>query len=495
LADLLNSEYPNWGLAGNQAVIPFGVGLGASTVVRYIADPQGPPNLAGQILPAQIIGSSLMFLNLRDMRRKNLTLPSWADWNDYATLLSVEVIKAGLGVFVCPQLALWHDCSHKGDTSKQEQPSTETLAYLRRILKNSMITTPTGAINLGSEFSGSDQRLDLEMASLRAAAIGRPRKTVAVVVRTRFTRPKSYLNRTISTAKALAAAAGDSTNFEIYIVTDKKSSPLAEYDGLLADIKIIEFEVPEVDDSRYHLVKHAATGIKADYFWFIDDDDWVFPNEAERLALAINAVPDESLIFLDCRHFYETPGPCGNEAAGKIKAGKTFFAKTFIMSLSGKNETPFCGVIYPHSLFLSIPEQCYKTVVYYEDFMSTMYALLMGRYLPVAVDKLFAGISIRPSGNTVTETNRRNWMYANSVVTSHLVNMPGGSQMMSLPLSALLNSLPSTSLSLRFRTMTLPLRRLAIKMGIPHYALLRIYSKTKNVFIRIASALSNRKNT
>ena len=496
LAVVLNSEYPNWGVAGNQAVIPFGVGWGGMDIVRYLADPQGPPNLVGHIMPAQIIGGSLIFLNLEALHRRRLALPPSASWSDYAILLSVETIRADLGVFICPQLALWHDCRHRTDSLKQEKTPDKTREHLRQVLKNRRLKTLKGVIGLDVklDYVGADQRLDLEMASLRSAASGRPHKTLALVIRTRFDRPKSYLTRTIGTAKAFVAATGGSIKCGIHIVTDKKPLSLAEYDGLLDGVEIHEAYLPEINDSRYLLVKHAADEIEADHFWFIDDDDWIFPNEAERLALIISVVPGESLIFLDCRHFYETVGPAGNEASGNAKAGKIFLAKNFIISLTGQNQTPFCGVIYPRSLFGAIPDQCFQTVVYAEDFMSTMFALLMGHYLPVVVDKLFTGISIRPSGNTVTEKDRRNWRYANSAIFSHLVNMPGGPQIMSLPINSLMNRMTRWGLPdsapLFFRYLTMPLRRLVIRWNIPHYAWLRwVYGKSEIIFTKLVSRI------
>jgi len=316
------------------------------------------------------------------------------------------------------------------------------------------------------------------------------RKPLAIIIRTRFQRQQSFLNRTISTAKALAAVAGDTVNIEIHIVTDAKPASSAGYGSLFAGVKILEVDLPEVSDSRYRLVKCAVAGIEADYFWFIDDDDWVFPNEAERLALVISAVPADTLIFLDCRHFYETPGLPGSEAAGEVKAGKTFCAKNFIISLTGQNQTPFCGVIYPRSVFDLIPEKCFQTIVYAEDFMSTMFALLTGRYLTVTVDKLLAGISIRASGNTVTERDRRNWHYAKGAIASYLVNMPGGPQLMSLPLNSLMNCLTSDCFKMWFRYLTVPLRRLVIRWGIPHYVWLRwAYNKSEMVFAKLGSAM------
>ncbi|WP_125474127.1 hypothetical protein [Caballeronia humi] len=69
--------------------------------------------------------------------------------------------------------------------------------------------------------------------------------------------------------------------------------------------------------------------------------------------------------------------------------------------------------------------------------MTILAALLSHQNFPIAVDKLFVGISVRQSGNTITEPDRSKWNRSMSEMVSHLVNFPELTQMLSLPSHAL----------------------------------------------------------
>ena len=189
-------------------------------------------------------------------------------------------------------------------------------------------------------------------------------------------------------------------------------------------------------DSRYQLVRFAAENIEADYFWFIDDDDWLFPNEAERLSLALNSAPTDSIVFVDSQHYHESPIQSdinGQAISYRSQEARYFPARLFMGTLSGHNHTPFCGALFARNVLLAIPHKAYETVTYYEDFMTTLYALLSGNCFPIVVDKLFAGISLRESGNTVTEKDRTKWNQSMSELVAILVSAKSGSaQLLSL---------------------------------------------------------------
>ena len=189
-------------------------------------------------------------------------------------------------------------------------------------------------------------------------------------------------------------------------------------------------------DSRYRLVRFAAESIEADYFWFVDDDDWVFPNEAERLGLVVNTAPENSIVFVGSQHFEEASlarSPNADATSYRSKAARPFPAEDFLASLSGENHSPFCGVLLSRAALLNVPPAVYERVTYFEDYMTILSALLQEDCFPVTVDKLFAGISLRRSGNSVTEKDRRTWNESMSELASHLVNSSDCSQLLSLP--------------------------------------------------------------
>jgi hypothetical protein len=252
-------------------------------------------------------------------------------------------------------------------------------------------------------------------------------KSLTITIRTQFRRDV-LLRRTIESARAFVAAAGRNADLRVAIVTDSGANPP---DYVPASIPIIRAHVPAGTDSRYRLVGAAAEQIESDYYYFVDDDDWLFPNEAERLVQIINVAPNYSLLFVTSQHFREESSEW-SAAYPAVRPGHNYPADLFLRSLSGQNHSPFCGVIFGRGALKRLPPELLATVTYYEDYMTLLLSLLDARQLPIIVDKLLAGISIRPSGNAVTETDRTKWNASMSEVVSHLVNSQEVSQLISL---------------------------------------------------------------
>lgn len=445
LVATLETGWPNWGLAGNAAVLPIQVGYAATEVVRFLSDPHGGPNLAGHILPAQSIDGNVMLLNLSAMRLRRLRLPTFEGFQLYDIALSLETIKAGLGVLACPQLSCWHGSRGNQQEFDRALSSRSFDEYLSSTVRNRVVSTINGDKEIRLDDPGRVLRggIDVQLDSLKEATVGRKKRSVAIVTRTQFKRPL-LLKRTLDTVKAFVCAARATADFAGFVVADsvgaasmdevenRKSMP----DGftlMLADL-------PRTGgDTRYLLVDYAAKNIAADYFWFIDDDDWIFPNEAERLGLVISGSPQNSIIFLGCQHFSEQSlsGDSDDATTFRSTPGRYYAAANFLASLSGSNHTPFCGQLFPRETLLSIPSKVYASVTYYEDYMTTLFALLAARCFPISIDKLFVGISVRESGNTITETDRTKWNRSMSELVSHMVNLPELSQMLSLPTHSL----------------------------------------------------------
>ncbi|WNC89264.1 glycosyltransferase family A protein [Paraburkholderia sp. FT54] len=434
----LNASWPNWGLVGNAAVLSVKVGYAGTNVVRYLSDPHGGPNLASEILPAQSIDGNVMLLNVKAMRARQLRLPTFDGFQLYDIILSIETVRAGLGVYVAPQLACWHGSRGNQGEFDRAKDSEAFKHYLTSAVQNRRIQTLNGVTEARFDLASRMMRgrVELELDSLRQAVSGRPVKTVAIVTRTQFSR-LDLLNRTLDTIDAFVASAGASTSFRSFIVTDRKN---AAPEDVKRRTVVLEADLPHGSDTRYQLVRFAAENIDADYFWFVDDDDWLFPNEAERLSLAISAAPSGAMVFLDCQHFSEkpvAPGTGSDVHLYRSVEGHFFSSQRFLLSLSGQNHSPFCGVVFERGALLAIPPRVYETVTYYEDFMTILNTLLSLKCFPVVVDKLYVGISLRNSGNTVTEMDRTKWDRSMSEMVSHLLNSPGTSQMLSLPSHAI----------------------------------------------------------
>lgn len=433
----LDSEWPNWGLAGNAGLLPTKVGYTANDVVRYIADPHGGPNLTGHILPAMNIDGNVMLLNIKKMRERGVKVPSFDGFQLYDIILSIETISAGLAVLVAPQLTCWHGSKGNKQEFDRAKDAQAFHAYLTGRIRNRQLKTLNGNIRVGlsSPLFQFSSGIDVELDSLRNAASGHTSKKVAIVTRTQFQR-QALLERCLDTINSFIAAAGDATEFKSYLVTDTNG----DVPSFVRNSTVVRTRYEDAGDTRYKLVKFVADNIDADLFWFIDDDDWVLPNEAERLALTINVMPKRSILFIDCEHFNERAFPAGtidDVPRFASSPGRYFDGSRFVASLSGQNHTPFCGVLFTREALERIPSQVYHTVTYYEDYMTILYTLLSKDYLPVVCNKLFVGISIRESGQTITLEDRSNWDRSMSEMVSHITNAHEPTPLISLATQAM----------------------------------------------------------
>ena len=205
----------------------------------------------------------------------------------------------------------------------------------------------------------------------------------------------------------------------------------------LADVDVDVVVVPAVGDrdDRFRLVEHAFRHLKSDFLWFVDDDDWLFPNDAELISLALALAPPNSPIFVDSQHFTES-GSLGTESGAlpllHSTPGRRFPASDLLRSLSGHNHTPFCSVILSRATLLSLPPDVIQRITYFEDFTLILHALLQPGVTPVTVSTLAAGISVRDEGQSVVATDRTVWNLSMAELTVHLVDDTAAS-LLSLP--------------------------------------------------------------
>jgi len=431
LLSTLNRDWPSWGIAGNAGIIPYMVGYAPTQMIRYLADHHGGPNFIGQILPAMNIDGNVMLLNVKALRERKVRMPDFDGFLLHDIILSIETISSGLGVFIAPHLACWNGSEDNQNHFDQAADAASFRSYLSMRIKNRRLLTTKGTIKSVFNRDNLTSGADIEIESLKSACKYRPSRTVAIIVRTQFKRP-DLLDRCLRTISAFIAASGSLVEFKNYIVTD--SAPPSNF---IVNSVILQAQL-EHQDTRYKLVQFAANNIDADYFWFVDDDDWMFPNEAERLSMVISSAPENSVFFVDSCRYYETKFPTGDmnmvESYRSIKQ-QYFPAQRFICSLSGQNETPFCSVIFSRSSLLSIQDITYEKITYLEDYMTILNVLLTNGSIPIIVNKMYVGISIRETGNTITEVDRTKWNRSMSELVSSLVNSSSYSQMLSLPLN------------------------------------------------------------
>lgn len=438
LVSTLHENHPSWGLAGNCGRIPFRVGYGANDLVRYITDPEEGPNLTGAILPGECIDGCVMLLNLQAIREKDISLPEFTEFRFYSYLLGWESLKAGLAVLICPHLACYHDGKDDlhGFLSFIESP--ELQKYFQSNIKNNYVNTIHGTVLLDVSDNKHQSPLDIPLASLQNAVNKQKRRQVAIVTRSTLNRPH-LLERTIESAHPFVLHSDNELAFEHYVILDTRFSVnIYQSSGLSnKNVTILQPDIPEsVTDSRFFLIKHAIENIQADYFWFVDDDDWFISNDVTWLSLVLKTIPPKSMVVTDTRHFIEKALASDmNNIVTQYSSspGPRFRAIDLMNLLSGYNSLCLCQTIFPRSALCAIPESAYRNITYGEDYLIAMSTILQGTSLPVMIEKMYTGVSIRDSGNTVTEKDRSTWNRMFGENTYHFSNFPGAVQLLSIP--------------------------------------------------------------
>lgn len=291
LLQKVSDEDYEWGVIGNAGIANNAYGYRASNIIRYVVDPHEGATLSARILPVRMIDGNTMLINAPELRKRNVRLPSLSGFQLYDLALSIESLKAGLGVFVSPELLCYHDNKDNPASFISFAESDEAQRYLGANLKNTCLETLNGIIKV-REPSGDFDWVEA------TARIGRKQSGihVAIVVRTQFKRPEQ-LFRTLTSIRSFIASSQDADLFQCHVVTDVNTGKEKEMYGFP-----IHYFPCDLRDSRFLLVSEAIKNILSDYIWFVDDDDWLFPNSAEWLANTIRSAPSASTFFIGTEH-------------------------------------------------------------------------------------------------------------------------------------------------------------------------------------------------
>jgi len=427
------ANQPNWGLVGNAGHSTLRLGLASSPVIRYLADPHGGINYSGDLVPCQSIDGNTMLLNTKLMRERMVTLPKYHGFHLYDLVLSIEAISQGLSVFVAPELACFH--SSKGDQSAFDDASISDRfrSDLAQKVRNRSINSLNGPIDLDlfSDSFWKSDRCEVVYQSLRNALDGQKKKSLAIVVRTQFKR-KSTLRRTLSSITSFTSRA-TFLNIEVVVATGCQNQDVQEFGP---GIRLMQFDTSSHTDDRFELIRLAAKNLKTDFIWFIDDDDWLFPNAGEEVSLIVGSAPLGSTIFFDSQHFLESNIEKSDQwliQPSEISVGRRFDGDRFMSCLSGHNWIPFCSVIFDRHLIADLEDSQVENVIYYEDFLLILNAIINPAFHPIYANLLVAGISVRSEGGEVVVGSREHWNDSMVEVVSNLLRSSHPSLLLSLP--------------------------------------------------------------
>lgn len=432
LIETLNRDWPNWGICGNTGIIAPRTADGLRAC-RYLFDLNGGPSLMGHILPAETIGESVILVNCKALRSRNFTLPSFEGSEYHGLVLSIETLAAGLAVLVGPQLACYqHSKSVFSELDNAECPLS-LINYLASRLSNRSVNTINGIIRI--PFKGSrNGRFDICITAVKNASVCRKDASIAFIIRSQF-RNIQMLERAIQSTLAFASATSN-RSISTYVVTDKVNEHSL---GDLAS-KITVISVPDIknNDSRNVLIREAVRLITEDHIFFLDDDDWVFPNEADYISHLLSCLPEVATLVVDSQTFSESISVVGGNdwRNSTLERQRRFGSADWFLNFSGHNHIPVCGAFYSRSVLREQPANTFDTITYYEDFALSIFALLNCGSVFFSVPKIVAGISIREVGNgidnTVNISDRTKWSQSQAELAHYLCVNTGNNMALSL---------------------------------------------------------------
>lgn len=420
LIDKLNTEWPNWGICGNAGITAPTLADG-SRICRFLFDPHGGPSLSGFILPAETVDGNTILLNCRALRAAGVRLPSFEGFQFYDIILSIETLAAGLAVLLAPQLAVYHNSSGNQLEFDRTAGSKAFISYLSDRLSNRLVHSINGVLTL--PFKGqTHERFDICNKALKNAAVRRPKAKVAFIIRTQF-RDVPLLLRAITSTLAFTAAA-ENASVKTYIITEKSDIDIIKH--LPNNVEVITVDCASTSDTRNHLIKCGVNSISEDFVLFLDDDDWLFPNEATYIADLLTCLPSYANLVVDCHSFVEEILIAGESDIrnSTLKPLRRFISKDWPKNFSGNNYTPMCGVFYSRNILSYQPQETYDKIVYYEDYTASLFALLNPKSVFFSVPKLVSGISVRNDKdripNTVNVSDRIKWHQSQAELAHHL---------------------------------------------------------------------------
>jgi len=416
----LNTDWPNWGICGNAGIVAPTLTNGARGC-RYLFDPHGGPSFGGYILPAETIDGNTILINCRALRKAKVQLPRFEGFQFYDISLSVETLAAGLAVLIAPDLACYHNS--KGNQSEFDRAfDSKTLKeYLSSKLSNRVFVSLNGILKL--PFTDEKQgQFDICKAAVKNASVGRPDAKIAFVIRSQFC-DVPLLLRAVTSTLAFAAATHNHS-IKTYVVT--KNSDHDAVKCLPSNISLIATETPPGADTRNLLIKDAVNSISEDFVLFLDDDDWVFPNDANYISDLLTCLPATANLVVDSQHFTEpamTPRETDWQTSSP-RPQRRFFSRDWPLNFTGNNYVPLCGAFYSREILLQQPKETYEKITYYEDYTVSLFALLNANSVFFSAPRLVSGISIRRLGSGIANmeniTNKTKWNQSQAELAHHL---------------------------------------------------------------------------
>ncbi len=401
---------------------------------------------------ATTVDESIMLLNLAAMREQGLRFPEMPGYFGHGVILSAECYRYGL--LSCIDRRLY--CLFENETDDSESAlfleSDEFRKYWSEHFINHRLFTACGTLDLTADIDysylktavpaavqeeeGDDAPLlkdyyQLIDQALASSNVGNNVFSLAIIIRTQFKRP-DLLRRALQSVHVASISAigslGGGLQPRVHIVTDVDphvaeqhlSELRSTYDSLCLNLETVEPSVNRA--SRVNLLLEGFRRIDADFFWVVDDDDFIFHNAFESIA---KTLLDKHTLLIGCSQGFEEVRP---ESFEKLcprlsKPTKRFESALYYENYSGLNHIPICSVIYPAAIKKVMFDFDWSGD-YLEDYFLHVAALALKGVSVVALPQTIAGISLRPqeNDNVVTQRDRSGWHQSQASIVGEMIN-------------------------------------------------------------------------
>lgn len=228
------------------------------------------------------------------------------------------------------------------------------------------------------------------------------KKTLTIVTRTLGNRPH-LLQRCI---ESVAAVGGRLRLLEIeHLVVD--GSPLKS-NKFPPNLPVIPNEYSAGADSRLGGLKSGLAAAKGDYILFLDDDDTLNFEIAQKLEESLTFDTQERIFFFDSQQVFWRH----KSVELKPKKGFKYQARLAPGSYLSPNQTPICSAIYPRGAIVELLKisdfERYPKVL--EDHLVLMMALNSHVAKKSYVTEVLTWINIHGASQSVLDSRSQDWI-------------------------------------------------------------------------------------
>ena len=426
--------YPNWGIISNA-----GISVDGYFTYCYVHNANGNyPIKSSYMKPVLTIHGHLMIINRKNVVSLDINIPNFNQKYGYDLVLSLACLYKGSLSLVDSRLLIYDDyLFHKNDFIKFTK-NDEFQCYVKQYFINNQLISYYHQIkvkgqDLGYLFplSTTEKRKDITNCFNEALAKSRIERKpkLTICCRTQLER-KNLLTRAVISFASSLDYLNELLTLEVVIISDKDNEILAAEISNLKKLvpnlilKYLHCNIRLDRYSRTDLLLQSIDTIKTDYIWFVDDDDYIYPNALSDIGRHLSVSQKYLLIgdSLVIKEEWHSVNDGNSFLPKKHHIEKIYYGKNVFKIFQGKNHIPICSIIFPVKIMREQIKDMSLSGDFSEDYSLLMLAITAPDIELTILPIQISGISIRKEGNSVTSEDRTHWHYSYVNFFSELVN-------------------------------------------------------------------------